>query len=253
VTRPHLALCGAGMISGAHAMAALALRLDVVAVASRSPERARSRAEEFGARAVRYEELPAGADIVVVATPPQRHAADALRALELGAAVVLEKPLCRTLAEADALVAAAAASGHRLLYAENLAYAPVVRALFGQARQVERPTHLEVRSLQGLPTWGDFTTDAWGGGALFDLGAHPLAVAIMLGRAVGAGDVVSVTATLRGGEGHGTDEHGEVALHFASGLVGRVIASWQAGPTPVWDAQVSNDRRVVRAERSVSW
>lgn len=246
MTRPHVALCGAGMIAGAHAMAARALHLDVVAVASRDPERARGRAAELGARAVRYEELPAGADIVVVATPPHRHAADALQALERGAAVIVEKPLCRTLSEADALVAAA--GGHRLLYAENLVYAPVVRALLGQAREVVDPEHLEVRSLQGLPDWGDFTSDAWGGGALFDLGVHPLAVAVMLGRATGAGDVVGVHARLEGGEGHGTDEHAEVSLHFASGLVGKVVSSWKAGPAPMWDAQVSSSRRVVRAE-----
>jgi predicted dehydrogenase len=236
------------MITGAHAMAAKALHLDVVAVASRSRERAQSRAAELGARAVRYEELPAGADVVVVATPPQRHAADALRALELGAAVLLEKPLCRTLEEADALVQAAAKHRHRLLYAENLVYAPVVRVLLREAQQVADADQLEVRAFQGLPEWGDFTTDEWGGGALFDLGVHPLAVAMMLGRAIGAGDVVGVHATLRGGHGHGSDEHAEVSLHFASGLRGQVVSSWQAGPTPVWDAQVSGARRVVRAE-----
>lgn len=229
-------------------MAARALQLDVVAVASRSRDRAASRAAELGARAVRYEELPAGADIVVVATPPQRHAAHALLALERGAAVALEKPLCRTLDEADSLVRAAAAHDQRLLYAENLVYAPVVRVLVGEARRIDRPDHLEVRALQGLPGWGDFTSDDWGGGALFDLGVHPLAVAMMLGRAVGAGDVVGVHAQLTGGPGHGTDEHAEVTLHFASGLLGRVVASWQAGPAPVWDAQVSSPRRVVRAE-----
>lgn len=246
MTRPHLALCGAGMISGAHAMAARALHLDIVAVASRDPERVRGKADELGARPVRYEELPAGADIIVVATPPHRHAADALLALERGAAVLLEKPMCRTLDEADALVAAA--DGHRLLYAENLVYAPVVRALLGQARDMGAPDHLEVRSLQGLPEWGDFTSDAWGGGALFDLGVHPLAVAVMLGRATGAGDVIGVHAHLEGGDGHGTDEHAEVQLHFASGLIGTVVSSWKAGPSPMWDAQVSSSTRVVRAE-----
>jgi predicted dehydrogenase len=64
------------------------------------------------------------ADIVVVSTPPGCHAADAIRLLEAGAAVLLEKPLCRTLEEADRIVAAARAHGNRLLYGENLAYSP---------------------------------------------------------------------------------------------------------------------------------
>ena len=57
--------------------------------------------DAIGARAVGYDELPAGADIVVVCTPPQRHADQAVRLLDAGAAVVLEKPLCRTIDEAD--------------------------------------------------------------------------------------------------------------------------------------------------------
>jgi hypothetical protein len=39
-----------------------------------------------------------------------------------------------------------------------------------------------------------------------------------------------------------------VRLHFASGLRARVVASWQAGPDPVWDAQLAGDSGVVRAE-----
>ena len=39
--------------------------------------------------------------------------------------------------------------------------------------------HLEVRALQGRPDWGDFLTAGWGGGVLFDLGVHPLAVALL--------------------------------------------------------------------------
>ena len=80
-------------------------------VASRTPARAAERAAQVGGRAVTYDELPAGADVVLVATPPARHASDALAALAAGAAVIVEKPLATTLAEADALVEAAAADG----------------------------------------------------------------------------------------------------------------------------------------------
>lgn len=248
-TRPTtVALQGAGMIAMAHAASARALGYRLVAVASRTPERAASVAETFGAAAVTYDDLPAGADVVVVATPPQCHAADALRLLDAGAAVLLEKPLCRTLAEADALVTAAARHPGRLLYAENLAYAPVVQRMVGLAPRVGTATHLEVRSLQGLPDWGAFTTDEWGGGALFDLGVHPLAVAMLLANVVGEGRAVGVSAELRGGPGHGSDEHGDVTLHFRSGFTAHVVASWQAGPEPHWDAQLAGDQGVVRAE-----
>lgn len=243
--RPRVALCGAGKIAGVHAAAAAALGLPIVAVASRSHDRAAELAARIGSTAVSYDDLPGRADIVVVSTPPAQHAADAMRYLDAGAAVLLEKPLCRTLAEADALSAVAERHGQRLMYAENLAYGPAVRALLERVGELGPPTTLEVRSLQALPTWGAFTTDEWGGGALFDLGVHPLAIALLLARPA---RIVSVRATLRGGAGHGSDEHAEVELHFSSGLRGSVVSSWQAGPEPLWDAQVSSETGVLRAE-----
>ena len=244
----RVALCGAGWVAAAHAAAARQLGLPVVAVASRNPDRAAKLAAVADATAVTYDELPAGADLVAIATPPQCHADDAIRMLEAGASVLLEKPLCRTLHEADRIVAAAAAHGGRLLYAENLAYSPVVQRMVALAPRVGRVTNLEVRSLQGLPTWGEFTTDDWGGGALFDLGAHPLAVALLLANAAGEGRPVAVAATLRGGDGHHSDEHAEVRLRYRSGMIAHVVASWQAGPGPQWDAQLAGDNGVVRAE-----
>ena len=243
-----VALHGAGMIAVAHGAATKFLGLELTAVASRSEATAQRVADQFGAAVASYDDLPGDADVVVVATPPQCHADDAVRLLEAGAAVLLEKPLCRTLEEADRIVDAAARHGGRLLYGENLAYAPVVQKMVSNAALVGTPTHLEVRSLQGLPGWGAFTTDEWGGGALFDLGVHPLAVAMMLANAAGLGRATGVTASLRGGDGHGSDEHAEVTLHFGNGFTARVVSSWQAGPDPTWDAQLAGERGVLRAE-----
>ena len=243
-----LALCGAGMISVAHASAGSVLGIPVVAVASRDPRNAIARTEQTGGQAVLYEELPAGADIVAVCTPPAQHAEHTLQALAAGAAVILEKPLCTTLDDADAIVAAAESHGDRLLYAENLAYAPVVLELLDRVPDLGRLRHLEVRAVQALPTWGGFTTEEWGGGALFDLGAHPLAVALLCAGAAGAGPVVAVSADIRGGAGHPSDEHAEVTLHFSEGLRARVVSSWQGTDPAQWDVQMASDIGVLRAE-----
>ncbi len=236
-----LAFAGAGRISIVHALAAQALGASIRAVASRSPERASKRAKEFGARPATYDDLPAGADVVVVATPPGRHAADGLHALAAGATVLLEKPLCTTLDDADRLVAAA---GDRLVYAENLAFAPVIERALTLVAELGSIDHLEVRAQQGRPDWGDFLTAGWGGGALFDLGVHPLAVALL---AAAPAEVVEVKATLEGADDIDVDEHAEVELRFDTGLVARVEASWRAA-TPIWDLQVASPTGVVRAE-----
>jgi predicted dehydrogenase len=235
-----VAFAGAGRIGIVHALAAQALDMSIVAVASRRPANAAKRADELGARPVDYEELPAGADLVVVATPPSCHASDALRSLRRGAAVLLEKPLCTTLEQADRLVA----SGERLVYAENLAFAPVVEAAVGLISGLGTLEHLEVRSMQGRPDWGDFLTARWGGGVLFDLGVHPLAVALI---AAAPAAVIEVRATLSGADDIEVDDHAEVELGFDNGLVARVVASWRES-SPVWDLQAASTSGVVRAE-----
>ena len=248
MARPTVGLCGAGTIAAVHATCTVELGLPSVAVASRTAQRAGHMAATFGAEAVTYDQLAGKTDLVVVATPPHRHAADALRFLDAGAAVLLEKPMCRTLVEADALVAAAAAHPGRLLYAENLAYAPVVQQAVSMVPRLGRLTHVEVRALQALPTWGGFTSDEWGGGALFDLGVHPLAVALLATNAAGLGRPLAVSARMKGGAGHNSDEHAEVWLHHRRGVVSHVVASWKHPDGPTWDAQVSGEHGVVRAD-----
>ncbi len=245
---PTIVLCGAGMIAGAHAAAAALLQMPIIGVASRSAERTTEQAERLGTAALSYEDLPAGGDIVVISTPPQCHAAHTIAMLRTGAAVVVEKPLCTTLDDADAMLAAAAASAQRVLYAENLAYAPMVAKLLAMTPAMGPLNSLEVRTLQTLPTWGEFTSDEWGGGALFDLGVHPLALAVLVAGASRAGPVVSVSATMRGGEGHNSDEHAEVELKFGSGLIGHVVSSWQAIEGQTWDIQVSSASSVLRGD-----
>jgi len=246
-----VALYGAGMIARAHGSAAQLAGMRVVAVASRTDQRARALADELATEVCTIDDLLAGAvaaDVVVVATPPACHASEAVALLDRGYAVLVEKPLCRTLAEADALVEAAARHPNHLWYGENLVYAPVVQQLLARAGDLGTLTHLEVRALQAAPTWGGYTTDDWGGGALFDLGVHPLAIALLCANAAGAGAPTAVSATMRGGVGHGSDEWSEVRVHYPTGLVARVEASWLAGPTAVCDAQIASATGVVRAE-----
>ena len=58
----NLAFAGAGMISLVHAMAAEATESPILAIASRTEARAAERAGQVGAKAVAFDQLPAGAD-----------------------------------------------------------------------------------------------------------------------------------------------------------------------------------------------
>jgi predicted dehydrogenase len=223
-----LAFAGAGTISVVHAMAAAAVEAEIVAVASRTSERATERAGQVGAAVVAFEDLPAGADAVVVCTPPDRHSADALQALRAGAVVLVEKPLATTLAEADAIVDA----GGQVIYAENLAFSPLVVATNQLLGQIGALDFIEIRQLSPRPSWGEFLDPARGGGVLFDLGSHAVALALLL---AGADAHIEV------------DDAAEVLITFASGMRARIETNW-TNSHAVWDIQVSSDSGVVRTE-----
>lgn len=237
------ALAGAGWISAVHGLAVRTLPGSrVVAVASRTQASAAQRAAETGGRVVGYEELPAGADLVIVATPPAQHATEALRAMAAGAAAVVEKPLCTTLADADRLVRVVEAGG-LLTYAENLLFADATGAALSEIAQLGPLGHLSARALQPRPTWGEFTRRHWGGGVLFDLGVHPLALVLRAARAT----PVSVSATFDTSPDIEVEDHARVHVRFGTGLVAEVEVSWR-DRSPVWDLQAASDTGVVRFE-----
>ena len=242
-----LAFSGAGSITAVHGMAAKATPdVTVTAVASRTEARAAERAGQLGARACGYDDLPGGADVVFVTSAPAAHALGVMQALQGGAAAIVEKPLATTLTDADRIVAAAEAVGGRVGYAENLAYAPIVRRLLDRRASLGRLAHLDARAIQPAPDWGGFLEATWGGGVLFDLGPHPVALVLLMAR---PGRPVSVSATLARHEAGEVDDHAEVSITFDTGLVARVEASWRGtGETTVWDLQAAGDTGVLRLE-----
>jgi predicted dehydrogenase len=239
-----LAFAGAGWVAAVHGYAVEHLPdVRITRVASRDPRRAAEAARRIGAEPCTYDELPAGADGVVICTPPAQHASQALAALAAGAGVLVEKPLCTTLAEADQLVQAA--EGGCLAYAENLVHSPAVRVALSHVAQLDDVDLIEVRALQGRPTWGDFLTEGWGGGVLFDLGAHPLAIALLLAAPARP---VELRAVLDGADDHPLDDHAEVTIQLDTGGQVRVVTSYRYEAAPAWDAQVSSPDGVVRLE-----
>jgi predicted dehydrogenase len=246
-----VALAGAGAIAVVHALAAPAAGCQVVAVASAGGTSARHLAGQLddqvdhGVRHVRIDELPTGADLLVVASPPATHAELVAQGLAAGADVLVEKPFTTTLADADALVRLAAEPGPLLRCAENLLHAPAWHAFVAHRQGMGALQHLSARTLQPPPTWGHFTQPLDAGGVLFDLGPHALALVM------GAADepVVGVAATLSSSREDGADDDAVVRLRFASGLTASVDVSWTS-PDTEWSLQAASADGVARLELS---
>ena len=249
--KPSIALAGAGYIAVVHALAADSAGAKVTAVASAGGKSARHLAGELDAKKVSPEALPAGADFLIVATPPAQHAELAVQGLQAGASVLVEKPLATTLAEADRIVSAAAAaaaaqsatSGGVLRCAENLLHSPVWAQAVTLRAGLGPLTHLSLRTLQPPPDWGHFAQPLSAGGVLFDLGPHALALALGLADEL----VLAVSASLSSTRQDGADDSATVDLRFESGLRASIEISWVSEIT-VWQAQASSESGVLRIE-----
>ena len=110
--RLKLGVLGAGHFGRFHVLkAAAGPRVELVGLHDHDPERAATVAGEVGVPALPAAEVIARADAVIVATPTAFHHGLAWQALEAGRHVLVEKPIAATLAEADELIALAAAIG----------------------------------------------------------------------------------------------------------------------------------------------
>ncbi|MBC7723759.1 MAG: Gfo/Idh/MocA family oxidoreductase, partial [Burkholderiaceae bacterium] len=119
MSRLRVAMIGAGSIAAKHLRAyADNPVVDLVAVHDINFGRAAERAEEFGATHA-YRTLAEvldnpEIDAVSVCTWNDSHAELAIASLDAGKHVLLEKPLSKTVAEAEAIAAAVARSGRHL-------------------------------------------------------------------------------------------------------------------------------------------
>ena len=100
----------------------------LVGVTDTDTARARAVAAELGTEACDIETLLDRVQAVTIAVPTPAHAEVGLRALGRGIPVLMEKPLAANLAEADRLIAAAAATGVQLQVGHIERYNRAIRA-----------------------------------------------------------------------------------------------------------------------------
>jgi predicted dehydrogenase len=179
----RIALFGSGWIMDYHARGVLEHpRGELVAAANWRPESLAALAERHGiARTTTdWRELvdDPSIDAVVVGTPNSLHAPQAIACLEAGKHVLVEKPMARTPAEAEAMNAAAAASSASLMVAHCWRFHPDVRALRGRIERGELGRVVKTRGYGVHAAWGPkgWFTDPQlaGGGALVDMGVHAI-------------------------------------------------------------------------------
>jgi predicted dehydrogenase len=236
----RVALVGCGLISEAHIRAYKHYpdRARITICCDLDLEKA-ARAAELaeGARAVSsLEAVLADPDVdaIEICTPHHLHADIAIAAARAGKHILCQKPLAKTLAECDAMIAAAQAAGVVLYYGETnrtMLAAQALKQAVGAGR---------IGLLTGVQAtyahWqgGKYLSTAWrydpqiaGGGQLLDGGIHYIDLMLHIG-----GPIQSVTCfTTRFRPELGGEDTAVVNARFGGGQLGALFSSQATG---VW-------------------
>ena len=210
----RVAVIGVGHL-GQHHARILAARAEVtlVGVVDINTSRAAEVAASVGTQALADPAALAdyGVDAVVVAVPTDVHATVAVPLLRRGIATLVEKPLARSIDEADQLIAAAREGGSVLAVGHSERFNPAVMAALPY---ITRPGFVEVHRMGTMPG-RSLDIDV-----VFDLMIHDLDVLL----ATVGGEVTSIEAV---GVPVLTPrvDIANARLRFASGCIANITAS----------------------------
>jgi predicted dehydrogenase len=210
----QIAVVGVGHLGRHHARILSSMDgVRLVAVVDTKPGRAEEIASQSGTIGLTdYRQLlERRVDGVVVAVPTEIHGEVAMPFLERGIAALVEKPMAHSLTEADAMLAAAAASGATLAVGQTERYNPAVATMLPL---VTSPRFIEVHRL------GAFSERSLDIDVVFDVMIHDLDIILALVRSeVAAIEAVGVPVLTE------KFDIANARLRFASGCIANVTAS----------------------------
>ncbi len=230
----RLGIIGSAFSSSIHAEA-LGEVPEAAVVAVCSPNKAH--ADAFAAKwkiplaLTDYRKLLARKDVdaVVIGIPNDLHRAVAVAAAEAGKHIIIEKPLARTLEDADAMVKAARKHKVKLLYAETLCFSPkyvraktlVEEGAIGKLYMVKQG-----EKHSGPHSDWFYDVERSGGGAIMDMGCHGIEWARwMFGKPKAKSIVAHCQRVLHTGRTKGED-NSVLILEFEGGGIAVIEDSW---------------------------
>lgn len=231
-----IGMIGAGFVGDIHhqSISTWVHNAEVVAVAS--PRSADKFAREKGIPGAYadYREMlkDPEIDLVDIGIPNDLHCQAVLDAAAAGKHIIIEKPLCVTLEEADQMIDACKKAGVLLMYAEELLFAPKyvrVKTLIQEGAVGEPFLAKQSEEHPGphMPWFWDVSRS--GGGVLLDMGCHSIEYTRWL---LGKPKVKSVTAHL-GTYVHQNRTRGEdtsyTIIEYEGGKMAMLENSWAKG------------------------
>lgn len=226
MSRLKFAILGCGKIAPRHAAEMKRLG-ELIAVCDIIPEKADQLAGEFGASAFYHPDdlfkNSKDIDVIAVCTPNGLHAEHAVAALQFGAHVLCEKPLCISIDDGKRMIEVAEKTGHKLFVVKSTRYNPAIAAL---KKALEENKLGKLYSFQLNCFWnrpaayynGSWRGTSLDGGTLFTQFSHYIDALLWL-----LGDIRQVKG-FRKNLAHQdcilSEDTGTVALEMQSGLIG---------------------------------
>jgi len=230
----RVGLIGSQFISTIHARSLKhCAAAELFAVASPTSGHAQKFAAEFGIphSMTDYRQMLAmpELDMIVIGAPNNLHCQITVDAAAAGKHVVCEKPLCLNLAEADRMIEACRAAGVKLMYAEELCFAPKYVRLkqLLDSGALGAPTLLkQVEKHDGPHAPHFWDVERSGGGVALDMGCHAIEFfRWMLGNKPITSVYAQMATQVHGDKTRG-DDNALLIFEFEGGCVALAEESW---------------------------
>jgi len=168
-------------------------------------------------------------DMVGVGAPNNVHCDIALAAARAGKHVVMEKPLCMNLAEADRMIDACKRAKVKLMYAEELCFAPKYVRLKGLLDEgaLGKPVLLKQSEKHDGPHAAHFwDVERSGGGVTMDMGCHAIQFFRWLNGRNPISSVYAQMSTSVHTDKTKGDDNAILILEFENGAMAVAEESW---------------------------
>jgi myo-inositol 2-dehydrogenase / D-chiro-inositol 1-dehydrogenase len=182
--KTKVAILGCGFIANIHmeSYARFVPDAQVVAVFGRNEQKAAAFAKEHGIENyyTDLDELLAKSDceVIDICTPNYAHYEACIKSAKSGRHIIVEKPIALTLEQADEMIETCKAEGKKLMYAEELCFAPKyerVRMLVESGAVGKLYMIKQAEKHSGPHSRWFYEKDLAGGGVMMDMGCHALA------------------------------------------------------------------------------
>jgi len=227
-------IVGAGGIAPAHIKGYLVFpdQVEITVIANPTLERAQKLISEYKLDAegtANYEDRLSEVDIVSICTPPETHKDIAVKALQVGTHVLLEKPMARSLQECDEIIAASEKSGAKLSVVAQSRFISSINKVISiiHEKKYGKLLFSQVNSFwyRGQNYYDLYWRGLWdieGGGCTLNHGVHH--IDLLLWAKGMPREIISVISNLN----HDNSEEEDISLtvlKYADGTLGQINCS----------------------------